>query len=406
MQILDYETIMKTFKNNVYKISIKINFVKLFLLYKLTFLGMYENIKTNYNVVKNFLENNLEIKDLGLDIDVEGQELYDIFTPLFNKSISTYENLKTVKLFDNPIIDIIPISNGKYLIASKNSIKIVNNINGDINEFNININEGKNFMIEKIYKLKNENFLISNENKLKLYSLVINDNQIYSFKLLFEFPEFIKKKINKILELSSGKLIILSSGILTVFEKNENTYKIYKNNFHLYEKIVSVIEFDEKKLVAFAEINNEDRCSHLEILDSESFNIIYNSNTHFIISKNENNLIKIDDNAIIASIEKSSKTYNKNAILYFNISEKNYSVFTNHLQYFKLLKIDNRCCVGITKFRNKYCLEQFEIINTFENNKSNIIGFKIFDEKEIPNVLFTKENMIVFNNDGSLNIMN
>ena len=96
MQILDYETIMKTFKNNVYKMSIKINFLKLFLLYKLTFLGMYENIKTNYNVVKNFLENNLELKDLGLDIDVEGQELYDIFTPLFNKSISTYENLKTV----------------------------------------------------------------------------------------------------------------------------------------------------------------------------------------------------------------------------------------------------------------------------------------------------------------------
>ena len=100
-------------------------------------------------------------------------------------------------------------------------------------------------MIEKIYKLKNENFLISNENKLKLYSLVINDNQIYYFKLLFEFPEFIKKKINKILELSSGKLIILSCGILTVFEKNENAYKIYKNNFHLYEKIVSIIEFDE-----------------------------------------------------------------------------------------------------------------------------------------------------------------
>ena len=183
-------------------------------------------------------------------------------------------------------------------------------------------------------------------------------------------------------------------------------YKIHKNNFHLYEKIVSIIEFDEKKLVAFAETNNEDRYSHLEILDSESFNTIYNSNTHFIISKNENNLIKIDDNAIIASIEKSSKTYNKNAILYFNISEKKYSVFTNHLQYFKLLKIDNRCCVGITKFRNKYCLEQFEIINTVENNKSNIIGFKIFDEKEIPNVLFIKENMIVFNNDGSLNIMN
>ncbi len=31
----------------------------------------------------------------------------------------------------------------------------------------------------------------------------------------------------------------------------------------------------------------------------------------------------------------------------------------------------------------KYCLEQFEIINTVENNKSNIIGLKIFDEKEI-----------------------
>ena len=37
----------------------------------------------------------------------------------------------------------------------------------------------------------------------------------------------------------------------------------------------------KKKLVAFAETNNEDRYSHLEILDSESFNTIYNSN--FII---------------------------------------------------------------------------------------------------------------------------
>ena len=406
MQILNYETILKTFKNYGYKISIKINFVKLFVLFKLTFLEMYENIKTNYNVVSNFLENNLELRDLGIDTDEEGRELYDIFTPLFNKSISSYENVKTVKLFDNKINDIFPISNGNYFIVAKNDIKIVNDLNVDFIEFNINIDKKENFVTEKVYKLKNGNFLISFENKLKLYSLVDNNNQTYSFQLLFEFPEFTKNKINKIIELSNGKLIILSNGFLTVFEKNENKYKIFKNNFHLFEKIVSIIEFDEKKLIAFAEIKNEDKCSHLEIIDAETFNIIYNSSTHFIITKNEDNLIKIDENSIIASIEKSSKTYNKNAILYFNISEKNYSVFTNHLQYFKLLKIDNRCCVGITKFRGKFCLEQFEIINTVENIKSNIIGFKIFDEKEIPNVFFIKENMIVFNNDGSLNIMN
>ena len=129
---------------------------------------------------------------------------------------------------------------------------------------------------------------------------------------------------------------------------------------------MSIIEFDEKKLIAFAEIKNEDRCSHLEIIDAETFNIIYNSSTHFIITKNEDNLIKIDENSIIASIEKSPKTNDKNGILYFNINEKNYYAFTNHLQYFKLLKTDNRCCVGITKFRGKFCLEQFEIINTLK----------------------------------------
>ena len=134
--------------------------------------------------------------------------------------------------------------------------------------------------------------------------------------------------------------------------------------------------------------------------------IFYNSSTHFIITKNEDNLIKIDENSIIASIEKSPKTNDKNGILYFNINEKNYYAFTNHLQYFKLLKTDNRCCVGITKFRGKFCLEQFEIINTVENIKSNIIGFKIFDEKEISNVSFIKDKMIVSNNDGILKILN
>ena len=51
-------------------------------------------------------------------------------------------------------------------------------------------------------------------------------------------------------------------------------------------------------------------------------------------------------------------------------------------------------------------MEQFEIINTVENIKSNIIGFKIFDEKEISNVSFIKDKMIVSNNDGSLKILN
>ena len=59
---------------------------------------IYLKEKINLLNIKKYLKE-YDMEDLGLDIDVEGQELYDIFTPLFNKSISTYENLKTVKLF-------------------------------------------------------------------------------------------------------------------------------------------------------------------------------------------------------------------------------------------------------------------------------------------------------------------
>ena len=49
--------------------------------------------------MKNFQVNNIEIKDLEFDIDEVSNEIYDIFTPLFNNSISKYKNTKNKKIF-------------------------------------------------------------------------------------------------------------------------------------------------------------------------------------------------------------------------------------------------------------------------------------------------------------------
>lgn len=85
---------------------------------------------------------------------------------------------------------------------------------------------------------------------------------------------FSKNKISSFLELTNGKLLVLSEGIITIFKKlKNNQYQIYKNNFHLLEKIYSMAEFNEKTFVTISEIKGEERCCHLEIWDSETFSV-------------------------------------------------------------------------------------------------------------------------------------
>ena len=62
--------------------------------------------------------------------------------------------------------------------------------------------EVKRINIDKVYRLKDGRFLISESNKLKIYKY--NEDNI-NFDLDFEFSEFSKNNITSFLELINGK---------------------------------------------------------------------------------------------------------------------------------------------------------------------------------------------------------
>ena len=98
---------------------------------------MYENNPTNYLSIKNFLDNNLEIKDIQIDEDISKTIIYNIFNPLYNKSINRFDNKireKNIrndvngKQDKNELIDLIEISYNKYLAFSKLGVKLIEDI--------------------------------------------------------------------------------------------------------------------------------------------------------------------------------------------------------------------------------------------------------------------------------------
>lgn len=398
-QIIKCENNIKSKRtNNKFVLLLKLNFVKLFLLYKFTFINMYEENPTNYITIKNFLDNNLEILDIKLDEDKSKTIIYNIFTPLFNKSINGFEQKKKEKNIlndengnnaNNELIDLFEVSYYKYLAFSKFGVKKINDIDSldccDVKKININ----------NVYRLKDGRFLISESNKLKIYKYNEENDQI-NFDLDFEFPEFSKNNISSFLELINGKLIVLSEGIITIFKKKENEYKVYKNNFHLLEKIYSMVEFNEKSFITISEIKDEDRCCHLEIWDSESLSITYNSTRHYWFPKHQYNILKITNDLIMVMIDKSEVTNYTYAFLLFNVENKTFEIDKRHSFFTKIIKISDGCFIGISKDS----IEQYELL--LKNNliKSTTIGFK--EIEDVKNVLISEGKLIAFNKNGNI----
>ena len=132
----------------------------------------------------------------------------------------------------------------------------------------------------------------------------------------FSFPQFCEGKITSFLELINGKLIVLLEGKITVFKKEGLKYKIFKNKFHLLEKIYSMIEFDDKTFISISEIKNEKKCYHIEIWDSETISVTFISPNHFVIPKHQHNMIKITDDLVIIILDEPDINL-KYSILFF-----------------------------------------------------------------------------------------
>ena len=118
---------------NKFVLLLKLNFAKLFLLYKSTFLNMYKLNPTNYITINNFLDNNLKIQDIK--INKSREIIYNIFTPLYNKSINGFEDLQREKNIlndiigaNNELIDLIKLDKSKYLAFSKLGVLTINDI--------------------------------------------------------------------------------------------------------------------------------------------------------------------------------------------------------------------------------------------------------------------------------------
>ena len=164
---------------------------------------------------------------------------------------------------------------------SKFGVKIIN----DIALFDCG--EEKKLNIDNVYRLKDGRFLISEKNILKIYRY--KGDNIISLILDFNFPKFCEEKIASVLELKNGKLLVLSEG--TLFKKESSKkYTIYKNKFHLLEKIYSMIELDDKTFITISEVKNKERYCHIETWDSETISITFSSPNYFIIQKHQHNI--------------------------------------------------------------------------------------------------------------------
>ena len=380
---------------NKYYILLKLNILKLFTLYKFTFLKMYEMNNHNGIIINNYLDNNYEIFKPYLS--KMNNTVFDIFAPKFHKSICQYvEDVKTKieKNYEDTIVDIIPIEDKQLLVVLKSEIRIIKDINTLEDELIIKMD------IDNILKLKNGQFLISNLNKLKKFNFIKDENNKYLFYLDFEYPEFTKDNITTFIELENEKIIALSGGHMTVLYKKD----IYKNNFYLKEKIYSLVQINKKEFCTVSEIKGEDdccNCCHIQIWDSQNINIKYNSFRHQFFYKNKNNAIRLNNDSILILANKSVATNFNNALCIFNLNSKDYNLkYLEAIDAFsKVFTISNNCFIVSYKIMGIYMLEQYEYK---ESEKVTLIGNMQAGDKEINNVLLVDGNLIISEKNGKI----
>ena len=388
---------MNCFKNKYYILQ-ELNRIKLFVLYKYSFVKLYEENYSNYIIAKNFLENNYEIFKPHLLI--KNEMVCDIFTPRIYRSILDFseEKTKKEKVFEDAIIDIITIEKNKLLIFLKSEIKIINDLSNLIDESILKIE------IDNVMRLKNGKFLVSHLNELKIFSLSKSEQNTYNFSLSYKFENFTNDNISSFIELDDEKLVVLSGGHLTVLIKKDDAYEIYKNNFYMHEKIYSIVNINENLFASTSEIKGEEFCCHIQIWDSKEIKLNYNSFQHYHFPKNKNNAIKYNNKSILILAGKSSNTKYKNSIIIFDCLTYDYSQINllSAEELSNIFSISNNCFILCYKTNDKFYLYQYEY---FKMNPTNI-GYMELDNKEINKVLIFDNNLIISEKEGKLIIYN
>ena len=396
--ILQNEELVKKMNcaKNKHYILLKLNVLKLFVLFKYTFIKMYEGNNWNYIITKNFIDNNYEIYKPFLYKNEE--TIFDIFIPKLQKSILEYEKIKHEKSFDDIIVDIIPIDNGKLMIFLKTEIKLINDIN-TIEDISI-----KKIDIDNVMRLKNGTFLINHLNKLEVFSLLKNDGDNYTLNLIFEFPEF-SKIIMSFIELADQKIVVLAEGYLTVFEKKNNSYEIFKNNFYLNEKIYSIIQVNEKEFVSISEIKGDincHNCCHIQIWNSDIINVKYNSYRHNNFVKRKNNVINFKNDSILILNNGTLSTNFINSLCIFNLKAKDY--YSLNLpeadELLNIFSISNNCFIASYKINESLYINQYE----YCDRNPTLIGKKCIGAKEINKIQLLGERLLISEKEGKIHI--
>lgn len=367
--------------------------------------------KKNYDIIKKYAINNLELFDFENEIEVEIAKIYashilknEIKYTSELKWLATYLILKEANHHNIiPSVKFVKTNLGKYIIVKKKytkylELELAQKYNNTIyiNLTMYNILKKKNFK-EFLIKLLNDLFY----QLQKVIEVVKENNIIYNIDLYNLTKETIiyKEKKDKYALLSNNPLINnfgFKKLLLNEKEKQISSYDIeeYFDSILLNNPIII-----KKYPLLNMEYNEDGYKKNLrELLDIKITKIEYFNNQireyNKILSETENEIVIDNIKSKLEELEKGIKDIN---IFHDTIIYKSLNIFSI-LDLTKLLsKMNNK---QITALKEAVIYEKNNIIKKIENNRMKIFKTSTFLKKE---EILTKEYSKVASYESKIN---
>ena len=367
--------------------------------------------KKNYDIIKKYAINNLELFDFENEIEVEIAKIYashilknEIKYTSELKWLATYLILKEANHHNIiPSVKFVKTNLGKYIIVKKKytkylELELAQKYNNTIyiNLTMYNILKKKNFN-EFLIKLLNDLFY----QLQKIIEVVKENNIIYNIDLYNLTKETIiyKEKKDKYALLSNNPLINnfgFKKLLLNEKEKQISSYDIeeYFDSILLNNPIII-----KKYPLLNMEYNEDGYKKNLrELLDIKITKIEYFNNQireyNKILSETENEIVIDNIKTKLEELEKGIKDIN---IFHDTIIYKSLNIFSI-LDLTKLLsKMNNK---QITTLKEAVIYEKNNIIKKIENNRMKIFKTSTFLKKE---EILTKEYSKVASYESKIN---
>ena len=268
----------------------------------------------------------------------------DNFKNLFDYPVPIQKHLFKLNIsLSNPTKFIIKakcackLNDGRVAFGLGNSSILVYNIDWSLNEIELKININSGYPISFITQLKNKTFVACDAFNLYFYTLK-------KYKYEFLNKKVFNEKIRKIVQLSSGEIVILfNESIKFINDKSE----IFDQNI----KCDNLIVINDKII-----ISNYDRLAIAKYINGnfKSF-----ENIDFKTINSINNLVSLDDNTFVA--------LGKNQFLYYNLEDykgekNNYNL--NDFNPTNIIQIDKTSFLVWNKTGNIIYFEKNQIVFT------------------------------------------